>query len=378
MKIGILTQPLLENYGGLLQNYALQQVLIEKGYEVKTLDWYYDFRTTRERRVSFIKTKILSLFNHLYKDLHFLTLSEIQELSSQVMTFKKNINLTRQIDKPTLLKSIAEEENFAVYIVGSDQCWRPKYNGLFLSAMFLDFVKDNKEIKKIAYAASFGTDKWEYSLQETKEFSFLAKNFDLISVREQSGVMLCRDYLGVKAHLVLDPTLLLDKEHYKRLFLKGSCCENNMLVTYILDKTSEIESELKNVEKRIGLVRKELIPASYNYKDGRDLEKYKRMSVNEWLWHIYNSKITIVDSFHGMVFSILFNKPFWVLGNKSRGLSRFCSLLDILGLKSRLITVEELKEVDLKEKIDWEKVNSELQRKRRQSLDLLFESIENV
>ena len=100
-------------------------------------------------------------------------------------------------------------------------------------------------------------------------------------------------------------------------------------------------------------------------------------SPTKWLKGIMDSKLTIVDSFHGMVFSIIFNKPFWVIGNVKRGMTRFASLLEKLGLEDRLITVEDLEKVDLLQPIDWIKVNALKDKKKNESLALLFNALEN-
>ncbi len=372
MKIGILTQPLHGNYGGLLQNYALQQVLLKEGYDVKTIDWYYDFRSSRERRVSFLKTRFLSLLNPFFKNKHFLTKKETRELSSKVLQFKNNLYLTKRVNTLTSLKRIAEEECFDAFIVGSDQCWRPKYNGPFLPVMFLSFVRNRTDFKRIAYAASFGTDNWEYSDSETRECSDLIKLFDFVSVRELSGKKLCHDYLGVEASLVFDPTLLLNIEEYRKLIKEDREKNESLLVTYILDKTSSLEKSISIVEKRTGLSRRELTPASYTYKGGNDIEKYKKMSVNDWLGYIYHAEMTIVDSFHGTLFSILFNKPFWVLGNEERGMSRFDSILKMFHLEDRLIDKKDLISIDLYAPIDWNMVNEILNDMRVESTELLL------
>ena len=86
-----------------------------------------------------------------------------------------------------------------------------------LANAYLAFAKDWKQIKRIAYAASFGTDKWEYTLEETRECAALLKLFDAVSVREASAVQLCKNYFQIKAVHLLDPTLLLSKEDYLSL-----------------------------------------------------------------------------------------------------------------------------------------------------------------
>ena len=104
---------------------------------------------------------------------------------------------------------------YDAYVVGSDQVWRPNYNP-FMKAMFLG-ITEREDVKRIAYAASFGTSKWEFSPQMTSECAVLAKKFDMITVREKSGVDLCREYFGVEATWVLDPTMLLNREDYEKV-----------------------------------------------------------------------------------------------------------------------------------------------------------------
>ena len=100
-----------------------------------------------------------------------------------------------------------EQFHFDAFVVGSDQVWRPRYNA-YIPNLFLDFT-EGMSVKRIAYAASFGTDQWEFSAEQTTISSFLAKKFDIVSVREASGIQLCKQNLGVDAIQVLDPSLLL-------------------------------------------------------------------------------------------------------------------------------------------------------------------------
>src|SRR5690606_25016520 len=106
-----------------------------------------------------------------------------------------------------------------------------------LSTFFLDFLENNFYVKKIAYAASFGVSNWEFNNEQTKIFSKLLKLFDAVSVREDSAVELCDNYLGVKATHLLDPTLLLNKEDYELLLENEEKYESTgELFTYILNK----------------------------------------------------------------------------------------------------------------------------------------------
>ena len=160
MKIGILTQPLHANYGGLLQNYALQQVLLRAGHEVETIDWT-PFNKSLRSRLYRIKWTILPfLFPKKYPKLRYQPTDEERKVIQQhtnhfISTY---IHHTKTIMYKDGFSHQAKVGNYDAYVVGSDQCWRPQYNA-FLSSMFLDFAKEEK-VKRIAYAASFGTNQW--------------------------------------------------------------------------------------------------------------------------------------------------------------------------------------------------------------------------
>lgn len=168
MKIGILTQPLHANYGGLLQNYALQQVLIRSGHEVETIDWYPSYSALRERLYRIKRAVLSDFFPKKYPKLRY----QITEDERTVIQRNNNhfissyINHTEKVRSKEGFTEKAKEGNYDVYVVGSDQCWRPRYNA-FLTSMFLDFAKDDK-VKRIAYAASFGTDQWEFTPMQTE------------------------------------------------------------------------------------------------------------------------------------------------------------------------------------------------------------------
>ena len=238
--------------------------------------------------------------------------------------------------------------NFDAYIVGSDQTWRPAYNwGDRLYYMYLDFVKDNDSVKKIAYAASFGVDNWEYSQDQTNKCKELIKKFDAISVREVSGIALCRDYLNVEAQHLLDPTLLLSADDYRLLIKDKDFGYKGEVCVYILDMTEE-KRRLINVFCSKNNLRW--------YPVGTCLNNGDMPSIESWLAGFDKAKYVITDSFHGSVFSIIFNKPFVSIGNNARGMSRFDSLLGVFNLEDRLVSEnDELRTITPP---NWEAVNA--------------------
>ena len=378
MKIGILTQPLHANYGGLLQNYALQQVLLRAGHEVETIDWYPSYNSLRERLYRVKRAMLSVFFPEKYPKLRY----KITEEERKVIQRNTNhfistyINHTEKVRTKEGFITKAKEGDYEVYVVGSDQCWRPKYNP-FLASMFLDFAKDDK-VKRIAYAASYGTDQWELTPKQTEICAPLAQQFDFVSVREDSGVKLCKDHLGVDAIHVLDPTLLLTKEDYIHLIeAEKEPKAQGTLFNYILDPNTVKSAFINRVAKERGIKSFQVLPKCQ--EETRTKEDVKNRiedcvfpGVTTWLRAFMDAEMTIVDSFHGMVFSIIFNKPFWVIGNANRGISRFTSLLKVFHLEDRLLDANHLKDVDINRPIDWASVNAILEQKRNECINLLL------
>lgn len=351
MKIGILTQPLHANYGGLLQNYALQTVLKEAGHDSITLDWQNIYLPPETDNIQQYK----ALFKYYIK---LAVCKKTMQPKKPFDLFKdKYINSTDKVKTSGGFRREVNKHNINVMLVGSDQCWRPIYCFPFLEQMYLNFINKKSGIRKLAYAASFGTDNWEYTEKETRKVSILAKDFDFISVREFSAIHLCNCHLGVTASHVLDPTLLLSKKHYEDVVERENTpVSPGDLYFYILDSTKEKSSLINKIAKELGL-----IPFFVERIEQRK-ENYCGFSVSpsvfSWLRGFMDAKMVVVDSFHGMVFSIIFNKPFWVIGNKERGLARFQSLLMMFNLEDRIIT--DYNSIDYRKPIDWSSVNAKL------------------
>ena len=182
----------------------------------------------------------------------------------------------------------------------------------------------------------------------------LVKKFDAVSVREDSGVDLCKRYLDIDSEHLLDPTMLLKKEDYIRLFENSNTpASPGTLMCYILDETPEIELLINKIARERGLIP---FRASSKVENNRaPLVERIQPSVEQWLRGFYDAKFIVTDSFHACVFSILFNKPFIAIGNKGRGLSRFISLLSRFSLEDRLL-LNLSNEYHLNE-IDWYQIN---------------------
>ncbi len=380
MKIGILTQPLQNNYGGLLQNYALQQVLIKAGHDVETIDQVDQKPKSRIRTFigKYRRELIWLLFPRKRKLAT--TKEEIAVIRRETNRFINTyLHRTEIIGTEKGFAKIAKKNKYDAYIVGSDQCWRPKYNA-FLEMMYLYFVKKDTGIVRISYAASFGTDQWEYSQEQTIKCASLLKLFDLVTVREDSAVYLCKEHFGLDAYHVLDPTLLLSSEDYQKLIETEQITKSEgSLFYYILDPIKEKRLLLDNIAKSQNLVPFTIMPRIQaqirTVEDVKErLEDCVYPSVIEWISGFRDAKMVLVDSFHGAVFSIIFNKPFWVVANCKRGNARFYSLLKLFHLEDRMVSLDDKNEfiTDWSKPIDWNNVNQILNIERKKSLKLLF------
>lgn len=265
------------------------------------------------------------------------------------------------------LSSISPTE-FGGFVVGSDQIWRPMFYPHIEDA-YLRFA-EKWNVKRIAYAASFGTNQWEYSALQTKECSRLLKIFDGVSVREKDAVEICRTKFQVDAIHVLDPTMLLSVNDYIKLFESAQSPKHEgSLMTYILDNSASTKKIVNEISSMLKL---EVFETNAKIMDSTaPIEERVQRPVEEWLRGFYDALFVITDSFHACVFSILFNKPFFVMDNGSRGMSRIESLLQMFGLEDRIIN--KGREIS-KEKImdiDWNRVNDRLRIYRQDSMRVL-------
>ena len=256
-------------------------------------------------------------------------------------------------------------------MAGSDQIWRPKYFGNIEDA-FLAFTS-GWNVKRIAYAASFGTDQMEYSYTQLEECSALLKNFDAVSVREASAVAICDEWFDREDALhVLDPVMLLPPEHYRTIAGQSSSrpCRGKVL-SYILDPDHSKLSVLGRLTGWLGIDSYDACIPDRN----RDIPLKDRVvpSMPQWLSCFADAEFVVTDSFHGCVLAILLHKPFIALGNVSRGMSRIQSLLESFGLEDRIvqgIDPDDDGEYFLSG-IDWTEADARLEAMREKSIGFL-------
>lgn len=386
MKIGIITLPLHTNYGGILQAYALQTVLERMGHEVKVVDvnvsqpfqlpvWKKPLVYCKRilKRYVFRKVQAPILYEKFYVE-------KQKEIAQNTRRFiDRHIHLIHA----ECYKNLSQND-FDAYVVGSDQVWRPKYfpaiNGMSIADAYLSFAS-SWNVKRIAYAVSFGTDLIEYTHSQAKTCGHLLAKFDMVSVREADAVGMVRKMFGIDAVHVLDPTMLLKKEDYCRLINQmeypgyDKCNEKSkpFILNYVLDENREISEAINLLakEKELDVVRSKNKELTFDDYTIECFEENIQPPVEAWLRDFRDCQYVVTDSFHACVFSILFRKQFVVFGNKKRGMSRFHSLLGLFGLEGRMVETDGDILSVIETSIDYDKVYKQLEQLREESLNVL-------
>lgn len=285
MKILILTHPLGTNYGGMMQCYALKTILELMGHTVEVAN----MQPPQPYVKRIIREALIWLNHPRYNSPKF---KRMRRFLSQ------NFSLTKPIyTNSDLCKYIKTNKIDAVF-VGSDQVWRKDFvNNYDDFAYFLNCAQTG--VKRIAYAASFGHNIWEYNAQETKVIDRLLSTFNGVSVREDYGVEMCSTHTTTTPKLVLDPTFLIPDSHYSSIASQRLINKKYIFVYWLWNK-SMIEKTLATIPNL-----EEYEVVNLSMYEGTDF-----VSVEDWLSYIKYADIIITDSFHGCAFSVIFSKRF--------------------------------------------------------------------
>ena len=364
-KVGILTLPLSNNYGGIIQAAALYHFLETNNFEPILINRRLNLSPIRALFREFFENNPLHKVydpNNLYK-----RKKQDALLLDFINKFFKN--KTKKIFDDRSLESATRKID--AFVVGSDQVWRYAYTRDIYKNYFLDFVKGSQ--KRISYAASFGVDQWEGDdLSKDKIGEFL-KSFDSISVREKHGVEYLLKEFKIDSQNTLDPTFLVNVKFYKDLMEFSSPIKSGGVFNYVLDQDQNKQNFVNSIGSylKLDINQINLTPSINQIKP----------SIQTWLKQIYEADFVVTDSFHGMVFSIIFNKQFLVIINKKRGASRFESLLGQLGLLNQIVdkpddlNSDSIEFIIKNNQIDYEKVNEILDELRNKSRKFLLDSL---
>ncbi len=359
MKIGIITIHFGQNYGSVLQAYALNRYLANAGHIVKLID-YIPKRYTLKKKYCIAQSKpfpimLAATLAYLPQRIRFCNVFDafIRKYIPKTHTFTSYDQLVKYCN------------DFDLYITGSDQVWNKEYNGVYQKEYYLSFVKGKKE--KYAYAASFG--KAELSENEIAEAKTFLHDFKGISVRESSGLSVLKE-CGVYGQLAMDPIFLLDREMWSTF-----CGKRRIKEKYIL--VFSLDGEDQNFAQYA-----HQLAGRYGYKVAHiafSKRKYKYIDFDlsyqtpqDFVALIRDAELVVTNSFHGVAFSIRMNTPV-IAGYRGKYNTRLESILDLCGLKQRQIKIsaESVADPQVLAPVDFERVNKLLENKLRASRDFL-------
>ena len=383
-KVGIVSCYFKNNYGSMLQAYATKKILDNNNIPNETIniDNNIDFKKGKRKyyasqlfNFKFIKSKFgmikLKLDKKIVKDLG----KNISIRDSKYKEFRKEFNLSISCPDYKSLSEIADAK-YSDVIVGSDQLWLPV--NVVSDYYTLNWVPDN--INKISYATSFGISKIPDKYAD--EYKKFLSRINYLSVREESGKKICDEY-GISSKVVCDPTILLTKEEWEQESVQERIIPDKYILCYFLGSNIEHRKFAEKLKEKTGYKIVSLNHADeyVKYSDTfADITPYD-IGPREWINLIKNAEYVCTDSFHGTVFSLLFNKTFFDFrryseSNKMSTNSRIDSLLDLAGVdKNRILTGNEDVDTVIKYKINYNKVNKNIDKIRQESKKWLLNSI---
>ncbi|WP_079525405.1 polysaccharide pyruvyl transferase family protein [Solibacillus isronensis] len=352
-KIGILTINDYNNYGNRLQNYASQEVLKSFGYSVETIVNTSNIKENEKNKLSKAVSKISIIKNKSFNEF-FMHLNKSVNLKIK-STFYKRIYLGRLKAFKGFTKSYIKETDFKIFednvpvdlaneydyfITGSDQVWNPN----FRKGSSIDFLTFAPKEKRIAYAPSFGIS--EIPADYVRNYKIWLSEMEHVSVREVAGAKIIKDLTGRDAAVLVDPTLMLTEEKWLSVSKIPTNKPKKYLLTYFLGGISKDKKKIiLEIAKKndLEIVNLGQLSNQVAYQAGP----------GEFINYINSANVFLTDSFHGCVFSILFNTPFIVFdrdGKLPSMNSRIDTLLSTFKLESRLAknikTNEQIFEVD--------------------------------
>ena len=374
-KVGILTfWDSLENYGQILQAYALMTVLRKMGLEP------FIVRYTREEetwnRSLFLRIREFIKYGMNFRKVLKRFLFETEKNPDRKFDDFRSRHMTFS-DKtfPSFESLVSGYPKAEIYITGSDQVWGLWGSENKKKIYLLEFLPS--DIRRIAYAASFGRNFIEK--EEKAIFRTALEKFQSISVREKTGIEICKELeSNSDIKWVVDPTLLLTKESWIKILDLKPVHDDKRKTAFVYLMNNEYTISIGR--RIIKYLESENYRISYVATDYKDRNSNCNPTIEQWLSGIMSSDIVVTSSFHGLVFAMNFNVPFISIAgrNHTEGQnSRLWSLAEETGTQERVINNFNENEISklLKSTIDWDYVNCTIANKRKASMDFLSAAI---
>lgn len=359
-KVGIITWHYYANFGSALQSYALQTVLEQLGCDARVIN-YRNPRLTNAQLKELLCCCVGTMAQMIPHP-------RAQRFSYPFQVFHRNyLKQTRCITDPAELPALADD--FDCIACGSDQIWAPNA----LNTVYMADFADGSTTRKISYAASIGLNTIDETLQET--YRKLLADFHAISVREETGRLLLQEVCGLESTVVLDPTLLLDASHYRKMMRKVPGVRAPFLFCYFLNRDHSYRQRVEAYAKARGLT---VCGFSARKEDREWMRTMEHLGPREFLWLIEHSQAVFTDSYHGTIFSLLLHKEFFTLERFSNQdpicqNSRIYQLDAWFGIGGRILSSDALPEGC--SPLDYEEIDLRLLRAREASRNYLMEAL---
>lgn len=352
------------NFGTCLQAYALQQVILGLGFQNEILD---DSLIGNEKKKCTLRVVINKLYCLVKKCVLFKFYCRTNASFELYQQFKNKYLLINEDILP--LHSVADK--YDIFICGSDQIWFPSEH-IFFPYYYLDFTQK----KKIAYAPSIGVPVYPECFK--LKVKPLLEQFSSLSVREKEGADLLAEFVNKPISTVLDPTLLLTKSHWERFIQDTGKQEKDYILCYFLTPNQWYLDYVKRFAAQKNLPVK-IFATHVRYVNWKNL---LFAGPEEFLNAIYKSTYFFTDSFHGSVFSILFEKRFYTFqrfeeDSQLSQNSRIRNLFRLLELEDYFFNINDLEKIDSLPFPDYQSVNILLEQCRQESVTYLKHALEN-
>lgn len=376
-KIGIITIVHVNNYGAELQAFALQHKLNELGHDAELINYLFyknpRFKSTKKSE-PFIKLSLKQRVKEFVYP-YFKTIKSLPYLQQKKLRDNKFSEFHKLYTKQTkeinkIDKLYASKFDYDIYVVGSDQVWNPNTN-INIEPYFLTFAPEDK--LKISYASSFGVNSIPLIHQE--KYSSLLDNLDKIGTREKTGVEIVESISTKNATWVLDPTFLLNKKEWGE-FEVSSEIKKPYLLMYVLTDSDYISNLATQIAEKYNLLIVRICKNAFIEDKSENVINIIDAGPREYLGLFAKASFVLTTSFHGTCFSVNFNIPFFTILKKNKtNNSRQIDLLADLGIKKRILFVDDKVSNDEVMSINFTGVNVKLEKNRANSLKFLTESI---
>jgi len=362
-KIGIVTCGLEPNYGACLQAFSTLVVVRNLGFDAELMNYsFFAEKSYLPLKQPSIKSFIAALLFYQKRKKQWVAFDSFRKE-------RMNYSQGRLYSIEDFKKQL---DNYSLFIVGSDQVWNP-YLGIDTNITLLSFFESRPGLRKISYASSFGVSMLPEELKDKYKRALL--DFDSISTRETTGQNIVKDLIGKECDVVVDPVVLQTAEEWGKYEDDSRTPTRPYILIYDMNHNKEMVKCASYLGGRYNI--DVLVLSSINLY-GKSFKNLCGVSPSQFLSLIRNSKFVVTDSFHGTVFSLIYNKEFFAFydNNSDKLVSRLSNILSMVKLEDRLLTTFE--ESTLYHPIEYGKVNQILEELKRKSLSYLETAVSNA